>query len=70
VIRERLHEYDSQTLPILSFFKGAGVAMFEIKGGEETPQRILERIREALAGMSREAKTEKLSGAPQVSVRS
>jgi adenylate kinase len=61
VIRERLHEYDSQTLPILSFFKSAGVAMFEIKGGEETPQRILERIREALADMD---------SAPQVSVRS
>jgi adenylate kinase len=49
VIRERLREYDSQTLPILSFFKGAGVSLFEINGGEDSPQRILERIREALA---------------------
>lgn len=61
VIRERLREYDSQTLPILSFFKGAGVSMFEINGGEETPERILRRIQEALAS---------LNGAPQASVRS
>ena len=61
VIRERLREYDSQTLPILSFFKSAGVSMFEINGGEETPERILGRIREALAS---------LNGAPQASVRS
>jgi adenylate kinase len=60
VIRERLREYDLQTLPILSFFKSAGVAMFEIDGGEDTPQRIRDRIREALAG---------ISSAPQESVR-
>ncbi len=52
VIRERLREYDSQTLPILSFFKGAGVSLFEINGGEDSPQRILERIREALASQN------------------
>ena len=61
VIRERLREYDSQTLPILSFFRNAGVSMFDIDGGEDTPQRILQRIREALASMN---------SAPQVSVRS
>jgi adenylate kinase len=48
VIRERLHEYDSQTLPILIFFRAAGVALFEIEGGERSPQRILEEIRERL----------------------
>ena len=50
VIRERLREYDSQTLPILSFFKKAGVALFEISGAEDSPERILDRIREALLG--------------------
>jgi adenylate kinase len=50
VIRERLREYDSQTLPILNFFKMAGVSLFEINGGDDSPQRILERIREALTG--------------------
>jgi adenylate kinase len=50
VIRERLLEYDSQTLPILSFFQEAGVSLIEINGGGQTPQRILEKIREQLAG--------------------
>lgn len=61
VIRERLREYDSLTLPILSFFKNAGVSLFEINGGEDPPQRILEKIREALDGMN--------GGASQESVR-
>jgi adenylate kinase len=61
VIRERLHEYDSQTLPILSFFKNAGVPLFEIKSGEDSPQRITEKIREGLSSES--------SGASQESVR-
>jgi adenylate kinase len=50
VIRERLREYDSQTLPILNFFKQAGVSLFEISGGDDSPQRILETIRYALTG--------------------
>ncbi len=61
VIRERLHEYDSQTLPILSFFKDAGVSLFEINGGEDSPQRILEKITANLSGKN---------GASQEGVRS
>ena len=49
VIRERLRAYDSQTVPILSFFRNAGVSLFEISGGDDSPQRVLERIRKALA---------------------
>ena len=44
VIRERLHEYDSQTVPILSFFRKAGVSLFEINGGEDSPERVLEKF--------------------------
>jgi adenylate kinase len=58
VIRERLHEYDSQTLPILSFFKNAGVSLFEINGGEDSPQRILEKIRQALNSQNGSASQE------------
>jgi adenylate kinase family enzyme len=61
VIRERLHEYDSQTLPILKFFKDQGVSLFEIDSGEDSPQRILEKIREALASLD--------GGVPQESIR-
>jgi adenylate kinase len=50
VIRERLREYDSQTLPILNFFREAGVPMFEIDAGEASPQQIMQKICDGLAG--------------------
>ncbi len=48
VIRERLREYDSQTLPILKFFTDAGIPMLAIDGGEATPDQIMKRICEGL----------------------
>jgi adenylate kinase len=48
VIRERLREYDLQTLPILKFFKDSGVLMFEVDSGGDSPERISEKIRTAL----------------------
>ena len=68
VIRERLREYDSQTLPILSFFQKAGVSLFEISGGDDSPQRVLERIREALTDSG--LLSGKNGGAVKESVRS
>ncbi len=68
VIRERLREYDSQTLPILSFFRKAGVSLFEIDGGEDSPERVLERIREALADSG--LLSGKNGGASKESIRS
>lgn len=62
VIRERLREYDSQTLPILTFFKNAGVSMFEMNSGEDSPVRVSEKIRAALLGLHG-------SSAPQESIR-
>jgi adenylate kinase len=50
VIRERLREYDLQTVPILNYFREAGVPMLEIGGAGATPEQIVERICEALAG--------------------
>ena len=44
VIRERLREYDRQTVPILEFFRHAGVQMIEIEGGESTPEQIVQKI--------------------------
>ncbi len=67
VIRERLRAYDSQTVPILSFFRNAGVSLFEISGGEDSPQRVLERIREALADSGLLSGK---NGAPKESLRS
>jgi adenylate kinase len=50
VIRERLHEYDVQTVPILNYFRDAGVPMLEIGGAGATPEQIVQRICNALAG--------------------
>ncbi len=49
VIRERLHEYDSQTVPILNFFRKANVPMLEIGGGDATPDQIMQRVCNSLA---------------------
>jgi adenylate kinase len=49
VIRERLREYDSLTLPILKFFRAAGVPMIEVNAGEESPEEIRQRICQGLA---------------------
>ncbi len=44
VIRERLREYDRQTVPILEFFRQAGVQMIEVDGGGSTPEQIAQKI--------------------------
>ncbi len=44
VIRERLSEYDRQTVPILEFFRQAGVQMIEIDCGGSTPEQIMQKI--------------------------
>ena len=44
VIRERLREYDSQTLPILSFFREAGVRMIDVGAADETPEQIVTKL--------------------------
>ena len=49
VIRERLREYDSLTLPILKFFREAGVPTIEVNAGEATPEEIRQRICQGLA---------------------
>lgn len=44
VIRERLHEYDVQTVPILNFFRESGVPLFEVDAGEATPEQVRLRV--------------------------
>ncbi len=53
VIRERLFEYDRQTVPILNFFREAGVPLFQVPGGDAAPEEILQQIR----GLLEEAET-------------
>lgn len=44
VIRERLREYDLQTVPILNFFRQSGVPMIEVDAGEAAPEQIGQQI--------------------------
>ncbi len=53
VIRERLFEYDRQTVPILNFFREAGVPLFQVPGGDAAPEEILQQIR----GLLKETET-------------
>jgi adenylate kinase len=50
VIRERLHEYDVQTVPILNFFRESGVPPFEVDAGEATPDQVHQRVCSELLG--------------------
>ena len=57
VIRERLHEYDEQTVPILNFFRASGVPLFEVNAGDVAPDQVRQRVCSHLvnAGVIREA---------------
>jgi adenylate kinase len=44
VIRERLAEYDRQTVPVLNYFREAGVPKLEIEAGEAGPEEIVQNI--------------------------
>jgi len=57
VIRQRLHEYDVQTVPILNFFRESGVPLFEVSAGDASPDQVRQRVCGQLvqAGFLREA---------------
>jgi adenylate kinase len=56
VIRERLREYDLQTVPILNFFKEAGVPLFEVDAGSAQPDQVSRTICEDLTAAGVELK--------------
>ena len=51
VIRERLREYELQTRPLLEYFRQAGVSIFEIDGGNATPEQISGQIYDSLRSL-------------------
>jgi adenylate kinase len=48
VIRERLHAYDQQTRPVLEYFREAGRRVAEVKADNEPPERIYQKICQAV----------------------
>lgn len=56
VIRERLRQYDSETRPVLEYFRSSGVAMVEIEAASAAPETIAGSICERLKGQGRTTK--------------
>jgi adenylate kinase len=48
VIRERLEAYDSQTRPVLEFFRGNGCRILEVDASNDPPDLVFEKIRQAM----------------------
>ncbi len=48
VIGERLEAYRSQTRPVLEFYRTTPVAMLEVDGSQDAPERVAEKICRAL----------------------
>jgi adenylate kinase len=59
VIRERLMQYETQTRPLLDYFRQEGVPVIEIGGASKTPEQISNEVCEELraAGFARERGT-------------
>jgi adenylate kinase len=49
VIRERLREYDRQTVPILNFFRETDVRLLEVEAANAAPEEILQQICRSLS---------------------
>jgi adenylate kinase len=48
VIRERLQAYERQTRPVLEFYREAGQRVVEVDAGNDPPERMFERICQAM----------------------
>ncbi len=57
VIRQRLGEYESQTRPLLKYFRESGVPIFEINGAGGTPEEISREICNSLVSSGLAPKT-------------
>ncbi|MGO9012759.1 MAG: adenylate kinase family protein [Bryobacteraceae bacterium] len=48
VISERLEAYERQTRPVLEYYRTSQVAMLEVDGSQDSPERMSEKICQAL----------------------
>ena len=44
VIRQRLEQYESQSRPLIEFFREKGRRLFEIDAGEQSPEALLFQV--------------------------
>jgi adenylate kinase len=50
VIRRRLDAYEQQTRPVLDFYRAAGRRLFEVDASTDPPQKVFEKICQAING--------------------
>jgi adenylate kinase len=50
VIRERLESYDSQTKPLVEYFKETGRRVFEVDGSVDPPEIVFEKVCRSIDG--------------------
>lgn len=55
VIRQRLEEYDRQTLPVLGYIRDTGIPYYEVEAADGTPGEIAERVCKILPAGSNQA---------------
>ena len=53
VIRRRLEAYEQQTRPVLDFYRGAGTRLVEVDASSDPPQKVFEKICQAINGHDR-----------------
>jgi adenylate kinase len=44
VVRERLAQYEAQTMPLIEYFRGAGARVFEVDASRDRPEVVFGRI--------------------------
>lgn len=53
VIRRRLEAYERQTRPVLDYYRNSGRRLFEVDASADTPERVFEKICQAINGNDR-----------------
>ncbi len=48
VVRARLEEYRSRTMPLIEYFREQGTRLFEVKAGRETPEQVFREVQNDL----------------------
>jgi adenylate kinase len=50
VIRQRLEQYESQSRPLIEFFREKGRRLFEIDASDQTPEALLFQVCRTIKG--------------------
>jgi len=44
VVRARLEEYESRTMPLIEFFRSRGTKLFDVEAGRESPEEVFRSV--------------------------